>query len=276
MISIKRRKFNIFDMNGTFTLRNTVKMPFLGMNISQISEGMPIYNATKRALQIGYRYFDCATRYNNMIGFGKAINESAIDRDQLFVSLKVGDEFHGFDNTINVFNETLRKAGLTYIDLLMIEHPLDESTEETWRALEQLYVERRVRAIGVCNFTITQLEQLIDHADVFPVANQIEFNPMVLDPEMMKYCENNGIQLISIGALKHGKVLELPEVVKIAEKYNVAPCQIALRWILQSGVVTLPQAEERDHLLRNSALFNIELSDEDMELLDGISNAELV
>ncbi|OHX65949.1 aldo/keto reductase family protein [Flammeovirga pacifica] len=276
MISFNRRKFNIFDINGTFTLRNTVKMPFLGMNVSQISEGMPIYNATKRALSIGYRYFDCATRYNNMIGFGKALNESPIDRSDLFISLKIGDDFHGFKSTISIFNETLRKSNLEYIDLLLIEHPLDESTEETWRALEQLYVERRVRAIGVCNFTTTQLQMLIDNADVFPVTNQIEFNPLVMNREMLEFCESTGIQLISIGALKHGEVLELEEVKKLAKKYNVDASQIALRWILQNGVVTLPQAEERDHLLRNSALFNFELSEKDMKLLDEISESELV
>ncbi|NLR90659.1 aldo/keto reductase family protein [Flammeovirga agarivorans] len=276
MINSIKRKFPIYDMRGTFALRNTVRIPFLGMNVSQIHEGKPIFNATKRALQIGYRHFDCATKYNNINGVGQAIKESQIDRNDVFISLKIGDEFHGFENTIEVYHQLIAESGLRYIDLLLIEHPLENVVGETWRALEQLYVERRVRAIGVCNYTKPQLQELVMQADVFPVVNQVEFNVLKADHELMEYCVDNGIQLVSIGALKHGEILDLPEIQELAIKYKVEPPQIALRWILQNGVVSIPQAELREHLLINSALFNFELSDEDMLLLDQLSQKELV
>lgn len=276
MISLKQKSFNIFDMNGTFTLRNTVKVPYLGLNISNIKSGDSIFDATKRALTVGYRYFDTSSKFNNEKGFGRAVKESNIDREKLFISSKIADEDLGFEKILERFNTTIQNLGVQYIDLLLIEHPVEGLMEESWRALEQMYVERRVRAIGVCNFSKEQMQRLIAHADVFPVVNQIEFNPLHHDNEVVDFCNDNDIQIMSIGSLKHGEVLELDEIKSIAQKHNVFPCQIVLRWALQHGVITLPQAEIRDHLISNSAIFNFELSENEMEEIDVLGQLQFV
>ncbi|AZQ62536.1 aldo/keto reductase [Flammeovirga pectinis] len=276
MININTQKVNIFDMNGTFTLRNTVKIPYLGMNVSHIEEGKAIADATRRALSIGYKYFDTSANYQNEVGFGEAIASSKMNREKVFVSSKIADRDQGFEPLITAFNRTLNNMKLDYLDLVLIQHPIEGKIQESWRALEQLYVERRVRAIGVCNFNVAQLKELIANADVFPVVNQIEYNPLHVDHDIIEFCKENGIQVISIGSLKHGEVLELEEVKKLAEKYDVFPCQIVLRWVLQNGVVSLPQAEIREHIISNSALFNFELTEEDMSLLNSLSSTELV
>lgn len=246
-------------------------MPWLGLGVYKSKEGEEVENAVKTALKIGYRSIDTAALYENERGVGKAIRDSGIPREEIFVTTKVWNDRHGYDSTLNAFEESRKKLGLEYIDLYLIHWPVPEKFKETWRALEKLYRDGLVRAIGVSNFQIHHLEELMESCEVKPAVNQVEFHPLLTQKKLLVFCKEHNIQMEAWAPLMRGGVLDAPIIKKIAEKYGKTPAQVVLRWDLQHGVVTIPKSVREERIKENSDIFDFQLTSEEMGQIDSLN-----
>jgi len=256
-------------LNDCTTLRNGVKMPWLGLGVWQVKDGEEAVSAVKAAIAAGYRSIDTAAAYRNEDGVGQAIRESGIDRQQLFVTTKVWNADQGYESTLAAFEASRGKLGLDYLDLYLIHWPGQDKYKDTWRALEKLYADGLVRAIGVSNFHPHHLEELMKDCKVVPMVNQVEFHPLLQQRELRAYCAQHNIQLEAWSPLMQGK-LDLPVLQELAAKYGKSPAQIVVRWDLQHGVVTIPKSIREARIRENSDVFDFELSAEDMARIDGL------
>ncbi len=266
----------ITDIQGTFELHNGVKMPYFGLGVFLTEDGEEVINAVKVAIEVGYRHFDTAAMYLNEEGLGKAIQESDIDRSELFITSKVWNTDQGFENTIAAFNDSLTRLNLDYLDLYLIHWPLMDKTKGTWQALEQLYKDGKVRAIGVSNFLENHIEDLLKNAEVVPMVNQVEFHPLLVQQGLIDYCKGHKIQYESWSPLIKGKVVNIDLLKEIGNKYGKSAVQVALRWDLQKGVITIPKSVRKDRIISNADIFDFELSPDEMSRIDGLDNNERV
>ncbi len=248
------------------TLRNTVKMPLLGLGVYDML-GKEAIQAVETALQIGYRLIDTASLYRNEEEVGEGIRLSAIPRGELFVTTKVGKADMGYEETLKAFDTSLRKLHIDYIDCYLLHWPLKEKRRDTWRALERLYLEKRVRCIGVANYLIPFLEELADYATEIPVIDQVEFSPYLFQPELLQYCQQRQIQLQSYTPLIRGQKMGDPRLTSLAAKHQKTAAQIILRWNLQLGVSTIPKSSNEKRLKENFDVFDFSLDDDDMKQL---------
>ena len=260
----------ITNLQGTFTLHNGVKMPYFGLGVYLSEDGTEVINAVKWALDAGYRHIDTASIYKNEEGVGQAIKESNVAREDIFVVSKVWNADQGYESTIRAFNDSLERLQLEYLDLYLIHWPVKGKYTETWKALEQLYREKKIRAIGVSNFLQHHLEDLLSTAEIVPMVNQMEFHPYLVQQELLNFCRKHQIQYEAWSPMMQGKIFELDAFKELAKKYNKSIAQIVLRWDLQKGVVTIPKSSKKDRIVANAALFDFELSAEDMALLDAM------
>ncbi|MBA4541461.1 MULTISPECIES: aldo/keto reductase [Thermoactinomyces] len=259
------------DLTSTTTLHNGVKMPWLGLGVYKAREGTEVINAVKAALNTGYRSIDTAALYENEEGVGRAIKESGIPREEIFLTTKVWNTDQGYDTTLKAFNESRRKLGVDYIDLYLIHWPVKEKFIDTWKALETLYREGQVRAIGVSNFQIHHIEELKKHSDLLPMVNQVEYHPLLTQKELLQYCKQEGIQLEAWSPLMRGNNLDHPTLTALAEKHGKTPAQIILRWDLQHGVVTIPKSVREHRIKENADIFDFELSPAEMDQIDAMN-----
>ncbi len=248
-------------------LSNGVGIPWLGFGTFKIPEGEEVINSVKTALEVGYRHIDTAAVYRNETGVGKAIKESGVPREEIFVTSKVWNTDQGYDSTLKAFEESLKRLDTDYLDLYLIHWPKPLS-RETWKALERLYRERRVRAIGVSNFKIHHLEEILKDCEVKPMINQVEFHPQLTQPELREFCKKHGILLEAWAPLMQGKIFDIPLMVELGRKYNRPISQIVLRWDLQMGVVTIPKSVHPDRIRENAGIFDFEIAPEDMERIE--------
>ncbi|MFS0865431.1 aldo/keto reductase [Fredinandcohnia sp. 179-A 10B2 NHS] len=253
------------------TLHNGVKMPWFGLGVYKAQEGEEVISAVKSAIQSGYRHIDTAALYKNEEGVGQGIREAGIPREELFITTKVWNDDQGYENTLKAFDESLTKLGLEYVDLYLIHWPVKGLYKETWKALESLYESGKVRAIGVSNFLIHHLEDLLSDCKIKPMVNQVEFHPWLTQEDLQAFCKENSIQLEAWSPLARGQLLDHPTIVDIAEKYNKSTAQIILRWDLQHEVITIPKSVKPERIKQNAEVFDFELSTEDMEALDAIN-----
>lgn len=260
----------ITNLQGTFTLHNGVKMPYFGLGVYLSEDGTEVINAVKWALDAGYRHIDTASIYKNEEGVGQAIKDSNVAREDIFVVSKVWNADQGYESTIRAFNDSLERLQLEYLDLYLIHWPVKGKYTETWKALEQLYREKKIRAIGVSNFLQHHLEDLLSTAEIVPMVNQMEFHPYLVQQELLDFCRKHQIQYEAWSPMMQGKIFELDAFKELAKKYNKSIAQIVLRWDLQKGVVTIPKSSKKDRIVANAALFDFELSAEDMALLDAM------
>ena len=260
----------ITDIKGTFPLHNGVEMPYLGLGVYLAREGKEVENAVGWALEAGYRHIDTASAYQNEKGVGAAVRNSGLDRREVFVTTKVWNTDQGYESTLRAFDASLARLGLEYLDLYLVHWPVKGKYRETWQALEELYREGRVRAIGVSNFLQHHLEDLLQRAEIVPMVNQMEFHPWLVQEPLLGYCRQRGIQYEAWSPLMQGKIGQVPEIGKIARKYGKTEAQVVLRWDLQKGVVTIPKSSNPERIKANAALFDFELSPEDMALLDSL------
>lgn len=244
-------------------LSNGVEMPILGFGTFKVEDGSVTVEAVKNALKVGYRHIDCAAIYGNENSVGKAIKDSGVNREEIFITSKVWNSEQGYDRTLKAFEKTIEDLGVDYLDLYLIHWP-KELNKETWKALEQLYKKGKVRAIGVSNFKEHHLKELMEDAEVIPMVNQVEFHPQLAQTELLKFCKDNDIQVEAWGPLMQGKVFDIELMKKLSEKYNRTISQIVLRWDLQMGVVTIPKSIKLNRIEENSKIFDFEISDEDM------------
>jgi len=264
----------ITNIKGTFKLHNGVEMPYLGLGTYQADNEQEVVDAIKYALEIGYRHIDTAAVYKNEEGVGRGISESAISRNELFVVSKVWNTDQGYDSTLKAFEDSLKRLNLDYLDLYLIHWPVSGQYKDTWRALEKLYKEKRIRAIGVSNFMQHHLEDLLEIAEIVPMVNQMEFHPYLVQQGLIDFCNSKGIQYEAWSPFMQGKLFELDFCNGLAKKYNKSAAQIILRWNLQKGVVTIPKSVHEKRIKSNAAVFDFELSKEDMVFLDGLDRGE--
>ncbi|MCY9074013.1 aldo/keto reductase [Bacillus inaquosorum] len=267
-------------LQATATLHNGVKMPWFGLGVFQVEEGTELVNAVRTAIVHGYRSIDTAAIYGNEAGVGEGlqqgIDEAGISREDLFITSKVWNADLGYEETLAAFETSLSKLGLDYLDLYLIHWPVEGKYKEAWRALETLYKEGRVKAIGVSNFQIHHLEDLMTAAEIKPMINQVEFHPRLTQKELRDYCKAQGIQLEAWSPLMQGQLLDNEVLAQIAEKHNKSVAQVILRWDLQHEVVTIPKSIKEHRIIENADIFDFELSQEDMDKIDALNKDERV
>lgn len=258
----------ITDIKGTAILNNGIEMPYLGLGVFLAKEGTEVINAVKYALEAGYRHIDTAALYQNERGVGKAMKGSKIPRGEIFITTKVWNNDQGYDPTLKAFDESLEKLDTDFIDLYLIHWPVKGKYKETWRALEEIYNQGRARAIGVSNFLIHHLDDLLQSAKIIPMVNQVEFHPFVVQQDLLDYCKAHKIQFEAWSPLMQGKIFDIKLLNELAKKYNRTVAQIVLRWDLQKGVVTIPKSVRKEIIISNSKLFDFCLSEEDINAID--------
>jgi diketogulonate reductase-like aldo/keto reductase len=251
----------------SIVLNNGVRMPQLGFGVWKIPDDQ-VTQVLEKAFEIGYRSVDTARIYKNEEGVGRAVAESGIPREELFITTKVWNSDQGYENTLKAFEASLQRLGLDYVDLYLIHWPTPKYDQyvETYKALEKLYKDGRVRAIGVSNFDIDHLERILNECEVVPAVNQVECHPYLQQKELKAFCKKHGIAVEAYSPLMNGKdALQDEVILKIAKKYGKTPAQVILRWHLQEGVIAIPRTVTPSRMEENFRVFDFELSEEDMK-----------
>ncbi len=264
----------ITDIKGSFTLHNGVKMPYFGLGVYLSEDGSEVINAVKWAIQAGYRHIDTAAIYDNEEGVGEGIKASGVPREDIFLVSKVWNTEQGYDSTIKAFETSLQKLNTEYLDLYLIHWPVKGKFKETWKALEELYRQKRIRAIGVSNFLQHHLEDLLPEASIVPMVNQMEFHPYLVQQDLLDFCRTKNIQYEAWSPLMQGKIFELDVFKKMAGKYKKTIAQLVLRWDLQKGVITIPKSSKKQRIIDNAAVFDFSISKEDMAVLDKLDKGK--
>jgi len=264
----------ITNIEGTFKLRNGVLMPYLGLGTYQADNDDEVIEAVRFAIESGYRHIDTASIYKNEEGVGKGVSESSIERAEVFVVSKVWNADQGYDETLRAFDLSLNRLGLDYLDLYLIHWPVAGKYRDTWKALERLYNEKRVRAIGVSNFMQHHLTDLNVTSEVVPMVNQMEFHPFLVQQSLIDYCAANQIQYESWSPFMQGKLFKLNMCDTLVKKYSKTPAQLILRYNLQKGIVAIPKSVNKERILSNAEIFDFELSTDDMNYLDSLDKGE--
>lgn len=261
------------------TLNNEVNMPQFGLGVWQAQQGGEVELAVKTALEAGYRLIDTAAIYGNEVGVGMTIKGSSIPREELFITTKLWNDHHGYDQAVNAFDESLAKLGLEYIDLYLIHWPMPRNGKitETWRAMEKLYADKRVRAIGVSNFKPAHLRKLLESANVIPAVNQIELHPKLQQYETREFCAEHDIKIESYSPIMRGSaLLNDPTLATLADKHQKTPAQIVLRWHIQNGLIVIPKSVTPARIQENIHIFDFELDDEDMAAIANMNEDQRI
>ncbi len=253
----------------TAKLANGVLMPWFGLGVWRTAPDQ-VEAAVSAALEAGYRHVDTAALYANEEGVGRAIRSSGIPRPEIFVTSKVWNSDQGYDRTLRAFAASQARLGLGTVDLYLIHWPVQGKYRETWRALERLYDEGQVRAIGVSNFQIHHLQDLASVARVQPMVNQVELHPLLSQGPLCAFCAGNRIQMEAWSPLMQGNLAH-PVIEALARKYAKTNAQIVLRWELQRQIVTIPKSVHRERIVENAQVFDFELAPQDMEAIDGMN-----
>ena len=257
-------------------LSNGIKMPMLGLGVYLSKDGDEVRNAVKWALDTGYRHIDTAAIYRNERGVGQAIKESPVNRDEIFLVSKVWNSDQGYDSTLRAYDKSLEKLATDYLDLYLVHWPVSGKYKETWKALEHLYQQGRVKAIGVSNFMQHHLEDLLIDASVVPMVNQMEFHPYLMQNELREFCRLHNICYEAWSPLMQGKVFGLELFHELASKYKRTIAQITLRWHIQHNVVTIPKSVKKERIIENAQIFDFKISEEDMKLIDSLDRSERI
>ena len=252
-------------------LRNGVMMPWLGLGVLGMPANGSARAAVSTALEVGCRRVDTAASYGNESEVGQAIRSSGVPRSRVFVTTKVWNVVQGYHPTRAAFDVSLERLGIDYVDLCLVHWPFAGDFHETWRALEAVYREGRARAIGVSNFLVHHLEELLKLAEMLPMVNQVELHPLLQQPKLRSYCRAQHIQVEAWRPLMHGAVTDIPALVTLAEKHGKTPVQVVLRWILQKEVVAIPKTSRRHRMESNADVFDFELPPEDVKLIDSLN-----
>jgi diketogulonate reductase-like aldo/keto reductase len=257
--------------NPEFKLNTGADIPSIGFGTWKI---LPAKKAVKEALAAGYRLIDTARIYGNERGVGKAIRESGIAREDIFLTTKLWNSSQGYDKALDAFDKSLDRLRTDYADLYLIHWPVTDKREESWKALEKINKSRRARAIGVSNYTVRHLEELLADCDIVPAVNQVEFHPFLYEEqkELLAYCKGKGILVEAYSPLAHGQKTDTKVTAEIARKYGKSSQQVILRWCIQHGTVPLPKSTDSAHIASNLDILDFELTDSEMERINGLSD----
>jgi diketogulonate reductase-like aldo/keto reductase len=256
------------NISSKVKLNNGVEMPWFGLGVFLSNEGAEVENAVKVALQNGYRHIDTAAIYKNERGVGKAVKESGVPREEIFITSKVWNTDQGYKTTLAAFEASLEKLQMDYLDLYLIHWPKGKRSVESWKALEELYAKGSVRAIGISNFLEHHLDEFLPECKIMPAVNQYEFHPELMQPGLLEMCRRKGIQPEAWSPIMKGRVNDVPLMQELAAKYGKTPVHIVLRWDIQKGVVTIPKSVTPERIISNANIFDFELSEEDIAKID--------
>ena len=250
------------------TLNNGIEMPVLGFGVFQIKDAKECENTVVEAIRSGYRLIDTAASYLNEEAVGKAIKRCGIPREALFITTKLWIQRDGYEGTKKAFENSMKRLQLDYLDLYLIHQPYGDVYGE-WRAMEDLYKEGKVRAIGVANFQPDRLIDLMINNEIVPAINQIETHPFHQQTETQKFLQENNVQIESWGPFAEGKnnMFQNELLISIAQKHNKSVAQVILRWLTQRGVIVIPKSVRKERIVENFNIFDFELSAEDMEAI---------
>ncbi|TFF92074.1 MAG: aldo/keto reductase [Promethearchaeota archaeon] len=256
------------SINSTYKLNNGVKIPVLGFGTWGL-EGKTAINATRWAIEIGYRLIDTAFIYGNEVEVGKAIKASEVLREEIFITTKVWQTDMRYKKTFKSFERSLKNLDIDYLDLFLIHWPREKRLE-TWRAMEKIYEEGKVKSIGVSNFTISNLKELLSHSEIIPVVNQVEFSPFLYQKDLLEFCHQHKIQLEAYSPLTRANKLNNPVLKDISNKYKKTTAQILLRWALQHQIIAIPKSSSKEHIEENANIFDFIIEEADMKKLDRV------
>lgn len=261
----------LLTLDSLAVLNNGVEIPRLGIGVYQSPPGKTTEHAVRYALMIGYRLIDTAQLYGNEEDVGRALRKSGVSRDEVFITTKVWNSDQGYESTLQACNKSLKRLGLSYLDLYLIHWPVPRMSEETWKAMVRLLREQKTRAIGVSNYDIDDLSQLMKSSDVLPAVDQVEFHPFLYQERLLRFCDKNRIQMEAYSPLTRGMRIDHPTIVAVANKYRKTPAQVLIRWSLQHGLVVIPKSVHEERILENSKVFDFELEPEDMKHLNSLN-----
>lgn len=269
-------------LNDTYTLNNGIKIPKIAFGTWQMPNDEVGYDSVAFALKSGYLHIDTARVYGNEEVVGKALKDSGIAREDIFVTTKLPAEKKTYDEAMSTFERSLEKLGLDYVDLYLIHAPWPwsdrgsdhmEGNIEVWKAFEEIYKSGRAKSIGVSNFNVAELQQLMDNTEVVPAVNQIKFHIGDTKEDITQFCEDNGILIEAYSPLATGRILDNKEIKAMADRYGKTVAQICIRYTLQRGTITLPKSVHEEYILQNADV-DFAMSEEDMQFLTSLKDID--
>ncbi len=264
----------INHLQDKITLNNGLQMPGMGLGVFQVPNDVTA-EMVKNAIEVGYRSIDTAAIYGNEAGVGEGISQAlatnTLQREDLFITSKVWNDGLSYEETIAAYEDSLEKLGLDYLDLYLIHWPGKNKFAEAWRALEDLYEQGKIKAIGVCNFHVSHLKDLLKTARIKPTINQVEYHPRLQQTELRSFCEEHNIQMEAWAPLMQGGLLDNETISNIAEKYGKSNPQVILRWDIQNGIVTIPKSVRKERMIQNADIFDFTLTNEEMAIINAMN-----
>lgn len=262
-------------IESTITLNNGLEMPRFGLGVFQTEIGIETENAVRWALEAGYRAVDTAALYGNEAEVGRIVHSGIVPREAVFITSKVWVNDLSYAGTKAAFDESMKRLGMDYVDLYLIHWPVND-WQGAWRALEDIYVTGRTKAIGVSNFLQHHLEALLEIAEIVPAVNQIEYHPYLQQPDLRTFCRENKITLTAWAPIMKGRVLDVPLLREIGEKYGKTAVHVTLRWMLQTDVITIPKSAHKERIYANADIFDFELSADELEAINNLDRGERI
>ncbi|MCZ7582868.1 MAG: aldo/keto reductase [Deltaproteobacteria bacterium] len=264
------------SLDSAYRLNNGVDMPVFGLGVWQAKSGGETRDAVLHALELGYRHIDTAKAYGNEADVGAAVRSSGVPRASIFVTTKLWNSDHGYDQALTAFDRSLAALDIEYVDLFLIHWPVEGLRHESWRALERILSEGRCRAVGVSNYTVRHLEELMGRAEVIPAVNQVEFHPFLYQRELLGFCHGKNIRITAYSPLARGRGFNDKTLKAVAKKHGKTPAQIMIRWALEHETVVIPKSVHPERLRENAEVFNFALDADDMARLDAMEKAHRV
>ncbi len=262
------------SLQSRISLNHGPAMPVLGLGTFLSRDGEESREAVLWALETGYRHIDTAAIYKNERSVGQAIRDSRIPREEIIVTTKLWNDDIRRGDIREALNKSLDRLGMEYVDLYLVHWPVPNKYISVWKAMETLYHEGRVKAIGVSNYHVHHLKDLLKEADITPAVNQVECHPYLQHNELRAFCAEQNIAFESWGPLMQGAFLDVPEIAEFAKKYNRTPAQITLRWARQKNIILIPKSVKKDHIISNADIFSFEIEPEDMKRLDALDRGK--
>jgi diketogulonate reductase-like aldo/keto reductase len=261
------------DKLPVIKLNSGAEMPAIGFGTWQIDDQDEASEAVKTAIEVGYRLIDTARIYGNEQGVGVGIKESGVPREEIFITTKLWNDDQGYESALKAYDASLKRLGLEYLDLYLIHWPATDKRAESWKALQEIHSKGLAKAIGVSNYTVQHLKELLENSDVIPAVNQIEFHPFIYkeQKEVLEFCKQKGIIVEAYSPLAQAQDMENTTLHAVAERHGKTIAQVMLRWAIQHGTVPIPKSTNTGRIKENFQVFDFELSDEEMHTINNLS-----